>query len=191
MKHFFDVGADAGRTFDEFLLPTDRFNGYKVWCFEPSPHSFAKLLQRIPEFSPRFDIVACNFGLGGSLGSLPCVQRFYQKSDSSGDSFFPDLSNTIAYVPNLVLSYTLLSAMVPLASLLEQHIPASDTVSLKLDCEGSEYSILEHLLHSHRLFQVTEIMVEFHNVFPGWEIKSDSLRERYAQSGKPLIDWIL
>ena len=35
--HFFDIGANIGQTFDDFLTKTTAFDGWDVWCFEPSP----------------------------------------------------------------------------------------------------------------------------------------------------------
>ena len=44
--HFFDVGANVGQTFDDYLTKQPRFDGCHVWCFEPSPRHFVALCRK-------------------------------------------------------------------------------------------------------------------------------------------------
>lgn len=160
MKHFLDVGANNGSTFDRFLCKTQDFDGAKVWCFEPSPRSWATLSEKAHELGYRFDITLCPFGLGGETGVFP----FYQQRESEGDTFIAQPLNFRGEkAVSLGCNYTLQVPMIAAADFIFSHTHADDEITLKLDCEGAEYAILDDLLaFSNVLGRFKRIMVEWH-----------------------------
>jgi FkbM family methyltransferase len=82
-QHFFDVGANNGQTFQDYLAPGSHYDGWKVWCFEPSPRHWEQLIKTVNEYKTRFQIVLCPFGLSDTTDMAP----FYEKGDPRGDSF--------------------------------------------------------------------------------------------------------
>jgi len=62
----------------------------------------------------------------------------------------------------------------------------NDTV-LKIDAQGSEYPLLEHLLDADAMERVTRLLVEWHPV-DGWEARRDRILERLTC---PVEEWEL
>lgn len=189
MKHFLDVGAMRGQTFDWFLLKTHEFDQHKIWCFEPSPRHLSALIDRVRALPRKFaGIVVCPFGLGGQTITVP----FYEKSnDWSGDSFMKDLQGPNGPLINQTSGYELLCYTMKITEFLAQHTQPNDTFTLKLDCEGSEYAILYSLYNSEFMAALDGIYVEFHNTHEGWKATADGIIEMYQAFGKPITPWKL
>ena len=74
MNYFFDIGANIGQTFDWFLAKTNEYDGWTVWCFEPSPRYMAGLICTAARFRSRYRIAFAVSGADGLAG-------FYEKLD--------------------------------------------------------------------------------------------------------------
>ena len=140
MKHFLDVGANIGQTFDDFLLKTTDFDGAHVWCIEASPRHVPALMEKAKQHAQRFKVHVCPFGLADKTSILP----FYQKDDERGDSF-SRLLGSDKWTENLETGYELHIATVSLCEFINFISNEGDEVTIKLDCEGSEYGILADL----------------------------------------------
>lgn len=158
MNHFLDIGANTGQTFDEFLSKDPKYDGWTVWCFEPSPRHLPELMKTAERYRDRYHINICPFGVWSNDG----YGLFRQKDDPRGDSFFPELA-TDHVVNNLDTGYQMIVPQSGIGAILRNY-PDDDIVVVKLDCEGAEYPILEALLKSPELRKVNELYVEFHNV---------------------------
>src|SRR6266700_5424283 len=134
MNHFFDVGANIGQTFDDFLCPTKDFDGWTIWCFEPSPRHLPGLIERVSKERNRFSIKICPFGLWAATA----IVRLFEKNDEQGDSFEEVLNNT----SNLENGYEIHAAVFPLVGFISNVIGENDHATIKLDAEGAEYAIL-------------------------------------------------
>jgi FkbM family methyltransferase len=159
-RHFFDVGANIGQTFDDYLLGTNCYDGWDIWCFEPSPRHVPALMERVHALSDRYKIHVCPFGLSDHTGA----SVFFQKDDPRGDSFEHYLRSDHDTV-NLEHGYVLHSYCAEIAPFILSHTAPEDRIVLKLDCEGSEYCILRSL-YSDELArgQIEEILVEWHTI---------------------------
>jgi FkbM family methyltransferase len=186
-KHFFDIGANDGNTFDYFLLNHPEYFGYNVWCFEPSPKHFIYLLKKARDVSKKFNVIVCPFGVSGNAGILKLNEMI---NNNESDSFFSDIGG----VPDPSPKYQVAAATFPISFLLNKFTKEDDEVVIKLDCEGSEYDIYEELLnHPDLLKRIKIIYNEWH---PNWP-EMDSVRreratkivERLAEHGKELTDW--
>lgn len=188
MKHFFDIGANNGSTFDRFLVKTDEFDGQCVWCFEPSPRSWPDLLKKAEEMSDRFQITLCPFGLGARWGTFP----FYQQTISEGDTFIPEAVDFtgIKAVP-LPVKYAIVAGEVPISAFILSHTWVTDEITLKLDCEGSEYLILNDLLKNRKsLERCKKIFIEWHRVRSiDFVDEQDRFQHAFAELGLPLELW--
>lgn len=143
MNHFFDIGANVGQTFDDFLLKTNEYDGWHVWCFEPSARHIPALLERTAALSDRFTIHVCAFGLSDQTGPF----EFYEKIDPRGDSFEHYLASGSNVTDNVDRKVKHLSFCMNAAEFIEQYIPEGDRIWLKVDAEGSEYRILTAILN--------------------------------------------
>jgi len=137
------VGRDV--TFEQALA---KHFGCKVVLFDPSPtglETMSLLENKIPQF---------NFVPVGLSGSN-CTLRFAPPPDLKEGSWFTDGSTAA----------TIEVPCVDLTTLMKQNV--HDRIDLlKIDIEGAEYDVIDHLL-SHKL-RVRQVLVEFHhNILPG------------------------
>jgi FkbM family methyltransferase len=188
MIHFFDVGANVGQTFDDYLMRRPEFDGAEVWCFEPSPRHLPALMAKAAALANRYKIHVCPFGLRGRSD----IATFFYKDDPRGDSFErfcrADHDQT-----NLDPGFELYVATIAAGDFIEKFIPAGDQVILKLDCEGSEYALLAELLQNPgALSKIRDILVEFHSIpaYPGM-LGRGQLEQAFRAIGKPLHQWML
>jgi FkbM family methyltransferase len=183
-NHFLDIGANIGQTFDWYLSKTPKYDGWHVWCFEPSPRHYEKLVGTKDRFKDRYKIKLCTFGLSDKNG----ISTFYEKADPLADSFLSELRR-----PNDQIienkGDTISVKTVTISNFIEYCTEPNDKIVIKLDCEGSEYSILLELLSNEQLLnRIEKIMVEWHRpVPPGVSI--EDLKERFKLVKLPLEDW--
>lgn len=160
MRHFFDIGSNIGQTFDDYLLKRHDYDGARVWCFEPSPRHVPALMEKAASVAGRFSVVVCPFGFRGQAGAI----QFHQKDDPRGDSFERELASSWQ-THNVATAYELRAAALELGRFILENVPPSDTVTLKLDCEGSEYEILTALAeNADAVARVDHFMVEWHTI---------------------------
>lgn len=155
---FLDIGANVGQTFDDFLSKDPKYDGWDVWCFEPSPRHLSGLMETSSRYRDRYKIHICPFGVSDENGL--CL--LYQKTDPRGDSFHYELEARQG-VKNIEPGY---SIVVPSKGIMEVlDMCYGDETVIKLDCEGSEYQILETMKdHNIGLFGVSDVYVEFHEI---------------------------
>ncbi len=186
MKHFFDVGANIGQTFRDYLNPHPEFDGWDVWCFEPSPRHLGELMGTAKEQSDRYSIHICPFGLGGST----CVRSFHTKDDPRGDSFEESLTSDHE-TKNVCDGFLLHVPAVNAGPFILDHTGFDDEIVLKLDCEGSEYGLLAALLYEpNAMNRIRQIFVEWHRIGTSPAYKADELDELYQKAGKRLEAWM-
>jgi FkbM family methyltransferase len=184
MNHFFDIGTNTGQTFDDFLCKTNDFDDCKIWCFEPSPRHLGALLKKVEEQRTRFKIAVCPFGFFGKAGT----HKFYEKTDGRGDSFCETLTMGYGIVPNADNGYEIVAASQVLSEFIIQHTLPEDRITLKIDCEGGEFSILRDLLaHPDALHRCIKIYVEWHMTEPNDE--AHRLTDALAVAGHPIEQW--
>lgn len=160
--YFFDVGAHTGETFDQYLMLDAKYDGWNVFCFEPSPRNFAQLLAKASEMAGRYNVVICPFGLARNNST----RILYEKRDSSEDAIYEDTWVGERYATNKYTPYNIEVAVVPLSFIL-RCIGRTDRVEVKLDAEGAEYEIIEDLLEEANMESLRKIKVmyvEWHGV---------------------------
>jgi FkbM family methyltransferase len=162
MNHFLDIGANIGQTFDWYLNKTHDYDGWHVWCFEPSPRNLVALIDRAQhgDILHKHKVTICAFGIGGEWKAMP----FFQTTNPVGDSFHKQYRVGAEVSKNLELPYDLVGSTMPLAEFIRRHIPDGEKCVVKLDCEGGEYGALRSLLCSlEQLKKCSKIMVEWHD----------------------------
>ncbi len=164
MKHFFDVGAHIGQTFN-WLPQTAEYDGYHIWCFEPSIRHLGALRQRCLDVKAGhergWEITICPFALSNKTGWT----SFYEKNDHFGDSLFPELYVFNDYVANSPTAPKILCPTINAADFITREIPPIDRIVMKIDAEGSEYDILESVLGSpDASAHIEKFILEFHGI---------------------------
>ena len=159
VKHFLDVGANIGQTFDDFLNKTKDFDGHHVWCFEPSPRHVPDLMAVADKLSQRYKIHICPFGLSDQT----TLAKFYQKDDGRGDSLAQFLYSDHE-AKNIEVGYELCVSVLSITDFLNFNTKPTDDVTIKLDCEGAEYGILSDLfINGGKLVErIEKVYLELH-----------------------------
>jgi len=187
MKHFLDVGANIGQTFEDFLCKTEEFDGAHIWCIEPSPRHLTALMAECAKQSPRFIPHVCPFGISDETTILP----FYQKDDARGDSFCA-LLGSYHWTENIPTGYTLHISVISICDFLNFYTKDGDEVTIKLDCEGSEYAILGKLFMEGARFapRIKQIYLELHTTDHNTPKNAEPLIHGLKQMGITIEKWM-
>jgi FkbM family methyltransferase len=182
VKYFFDVGANVGQTFPDYLMKHPAWRDYHVVCIEPSPRHWPKLLDAADRYAQHFQGVTVI--TAAISGNRPGLVPFYQKTQPLADSLDQTFRTNLSagyelLVPTLGLMQTVLSVA-------KEH---GDEVVIKLDVEGAEYGILSDLLPCVTSSLIKRIFVEWHD--PATVNYEKALRADYARRGVPLEEWLL
>ena len=183
MKHFFDIGANVGQTFDYLATLNRDFREYRFWMFEPSPRHLLGLLAKCESVKDRYDVTVCPFGVGRMSRS----ETFFEKDDVLGDSFHEWHASD--HVPsNRSGSYKVRSAIVSIADVIADCTGPNDEIIMDIDAEGGEFEILDGLMRFPRLScRVREIWVEWHRIDPVAEITPQGFAVWCADRGIVLV----
>jgi FkbM family methyltransferase len=178
VKHFFDIGANIGQTFDYLSTLEKDFTDYRFWAFEASPRHIPALLAKARLMKSRYNITICAFGVGGQDEVLP----FFEKDDVLGDSFEPKTWVTDRHaVENSDTGISLIVPIIGLTGIIKQFTTVGDEILLNIDIEGSEYSMLHSLINDPTaISRVKEMWIEWHGV-PNMEDKI-RVREQVIKS---------
>lgn len=187
MRHFFDIGANIGQTFDDYLLKGDGFDGATIWCFEPSPRHLSQLRERLYDFAidqnHKWKINLCPFGLGERNTWRP----IHEKEDPRGDSFYADLYLGEKHIVDRSdARIGVICPVVDVVDFISGNIIYPDTVAIKIDAEGSEFAILERILGAPDIHRnIEKVIVEWHGIGGEWVKEEDkkSIQQKLRNAG--------
>jgi FkbM family methyltransferase len=169
MNHFFDIGANVGQTFDDYLIKTPDYDGWTIWCFEPSPRHLSQLRCKCEGMavSGRWKIKLCPFGVSDVSGTF----KLYEKEDPRGDSVFPQHTVNGRNITDAEYKVEVMATCIGIVTLLYDINPG-DEIVIKIDAEGSEYPIVKRIIHALRDFsepipKITRMLIEWHGVPDG------------------------
>ena len=187
MKHFLDVGANIGQTFDDFLMKDPAWDGATIWCFEPSPRHVPPLMAKALTLCERYKIHICPFG----LAECTTMATFYQKDDARGDSFAQFLYADHE-TQNLETGYQLDLLVLSVTDFLNAKTKPEDEVTIKLDCEGSEYGILSDLFINGKALapRIKKIYLELHTTEYNHPKNAQALCVGLQRMGIPTEQWM-
>lgn len=159
-------------------------NGSTVYAFEPCPYAYSQLVRHTADLPH----VHCrNQAVGASTGKVRLFRtaNFHQQPDAASisSSLFSDKANIQSdqYVEVEQID------LVPFIKSLNRRIRI-----LKIDIEGSEVPLLEHMLSTHTIDQVDVVFAETHEKrIPSLAQRTERLREVANRRfpGKLFLDW--
>ena len=182
MKHFFDIGANIGQTLDDYILPrVSEFDGWEIFCFEPSVRHLGELRDRCEQLASRHNLTInlCSFGLYDRTGWL----KLHEARDPLADSFFAS--------PGVRKSkLTVLCPVVDVVDFILANVQHPDTVTVKIDAEGSEFPILERILGAPDIWRnIERVLVEWHSTGPDSDDRRHRIEDRLKLVNIPLEEW--
>ncbi len=153
-KVFVDVGAHLGETVRRFYRERPDADEFEIYCFEPDPQTFAKLLANVGAIQN----VHC---LNAALAAKPGAMRLQRGRVNEGEGstlvdgkLTGDLGD--------VVEVRCLAAGDWFASLGNV-----ETLVVKMNVEGAEYEILPALVDSGAMGRIHELYVQLHSLkFP-------------------------
>jgi FkbM family methyltransferase len=155
----FDVGGYQG----DFAAQMRERYGCRVWLFEPVARYHRQCLVR---FGSDPGVTCLAFGLGDREQEL----EMRDDSDASG-AFNPASAGKPAEKVRLR----------PFAAVFAE-TKAAKVDLLKVNIEGGEYDLLEHLLATGLINEVEHLQVQFHDFVPDAAGRRDRLRQRLART---------
>lgn len=151
----FDVGGYVG----DFAHEINEKYGCKVYLFEPHPIFYKTCVER---FKNNENVIPLNYGLSDTEG------EFFLANSVDGSSF----SN-----PNLTNVKGINCKVKEFISVMDD-IDVKEIDLLKLNIEGIEYTLLNHLAENNSLNLIREYQIQFHNFIED----SSSMRESIVES---------
>ncbi|MFL6204871.1 MAG: hypothetical protein ACJ739_05935 [Acidimicrobiales bacterium] len=163
-KVFLDVGGHTGETLAEVMRPRWGFD--RIWSFEPVP-SCVESLRLIAD------------------GRVEIVPAGWWSTTESKQLWNPGgLNASVQYEGE---GPTLTCEFIDAASWLQQHITADDEVWAKLNIEGAEVAVLDHLLDTGTIALIDHLVVHFDIEWTGDQDAAQRVRGRLDASG---VSWI-
>jgi len=179
-----DLAVDCGANVGEMTAVLAE-NGAEVHAFEPNPHAFKVLTQKFARQSNVF----CHHA---AAGSAPGRQPLYLHENSGMDEvLWSNGSSLLPEKPNVDRERQVEVEVIDLAAFLRS-LPGPVKV-LKMDVEGFEVELINHLLDTRAADLVECAFVETHeNKIPELALATEALRKRLAREGKNNfhLDWV-
>ena len=166
---FLDIGAHTGETLRAVMDPRYRFD--RIYCFEP----VAACVQRMRRMRRR-NVTLCPFGLWNETIRMPVYS-----AKTVGASVFRDKVDLPDRRP-------VQCNFVRASDWFRRNLRDGDEVYAKLNCEGSEATILQDLLDSGELSKVSRMLVHFDiRLIPSERHREQSLISAIAALPQPVL----
>lgn len=171
MKYFIDCGGHFGEGLKHFI---DQYNVDKTWrvfTFEPNKESY----EILKNFSYKeIPITVLNSGIWIKNDKLKFNPETCPQGDKTGSgSTFIDQNDWNIKIPgnsgagDFNESYEI--DVIDLSAFLES-LSEPEFVLVKMDIEGSEYTVLRHLIEKRTIQIINDLHCEFHD----WAMKSET-----------------
>lgn len=155
----FDLGGYKGAWANEIL---NKY-GSNIYIFEPYP-TFAEGIKK--KFNNNHKIHVFDFGLSSKTTSLP-----FSVSDDASSLFGQGINSVQIQLKNA-------------AEFIQQNgITKIDL--MKINIEGGEYDLLEHLIETGTINKIDNIQVQFHDfIFPGCKERMKNIQNNLSMTHK-------
>jgi len=165
MRIFLDIGAHVGETLTVAVDPKWGFD--RIYAFEPAPQCWTALEQLADE---RVEVL--RFGLWSQDAEVDLYD-----AGSIGASVFAEKGNS---------SVSTTARMVDAAQWFGANLSSGDEVIAKMNCEGAECEVLDHLVATGEILKLDALLVHFDvRKVPGLEYKERETRKRLERLGVP------
>lgn len=181
MKIFLDLGSHRGQTVEAFYdkqLVEDT-DGFEIYCFEPQ--DFAKDWDKLSDIYP-------------NIMFMKCAAWIYD-----GDIEMSVVNNGID--PDSSISTTIYKRNLKYKDGKKESVPCIDfakwltqfngEIYLKINIEGAEFELLEHLLKTGEIKRIKKVFIEWHDtkVEPVMTEQKNDLIRRIKEAGVEYTNW--
>jgi FkbM family methyltransferase len=170
-KIFFDCGTHLFQGFNQFSQKYSIDQDWECYCFEANPITYQMSKSNYFDLlNQGFDIKHFNVAVTDKRGfvDVNCgVAYFYDESEEG--SFTSQASNILKNPPNpplLCYDENIHKVRsIDFSDFMKQVTSPDDFVLIKMDIEGSEFSVLDKLIYDNNLLYINNIHIEFHEHF--------------------------
>lgn len=195
MKNLFlDIGSHFGQAFGHFCKEMYPLNEFDYILFEPNPNSYNFLLNNIKNIVPD-DEKRCNSikVINSAVYIENTTKKFLfdGKTCQSGTIIKDHFSRNRNEIGNNYIDVN----CIDINNIVEENSLLYKDIIIKLDCECSEYDILESLIKTKNIHKIKKIYCEFHTRFMNSEDKSLYLKREHnivvflKENNIDLINW--
>lgn len=144
-KTFIDLGYNLGQSVDFFTKLIPDSNEYTIYAFEPDSRNNSKFNYSLP----------INYYKQAAWiydGTI----KFYLGNSSFASTINPTKTTNISTNNYIEVD------CIDLSNFIISNFDKQDYIILKVDIEGAEYELLEHLIKTKAIEYVDDLFVEFH-----------------------------
>lgn len=160
MKHFIDCGTNFFHGLNKFNQIYKFDDSWKVDCFEANPYTFQEASKDIPNIT---NMTFVNKAVWTFDGTVEVNINETLPLDNGTNILKNPPARDIVYKREFNWKDKIAIPCVDLAKIVKDS--TAEFVSIKMDVEGAEFEILDHLLKEDCLKKVDHLFVEFHERF--------------------------
>ena len=163
---FIDCGTHFGEGLDEFINKFKIDPSWKVFTFEANPITFDIYKNQYHKKYPWVEAHNLAVSNNDGISSLNIETVAYEGHTGQGTSLI-DIQNWNPHNGVFRNNYMFQTNVkcIDFANFIKTNCSESDFVLVKLDIEGSEYDVLEHLIKTDCLNYIKHLVVEWHADF--------------------------
>lgn len=199
-KIFLDGGTHLGGGLKAISKKEGIDKSWKVYSWEANPHTYNKNLENKKRYE-RFDIKFYNQALSTFTGYLDIMIQ-QQRSKHTGEIVntgqgttilsIDDFKNPEAKADQIIEKMKI--SCIDFAQWIERNTSPEDEIIIKLDIEGAEYDLLEHLIKSHVLPRIKKMYIEWHSYAmknkESLDIRQQQIESVLKENNIKVISWI-
>jgi len=175
------VALDCGANVGAMTAALAR-RGATVHAFKPNPHAFGVLADRFDK-APR--VVCHNAAVGCSAGRMPL---FLHELSDKDEVLYSNGSSLLSDKPNVSPDRSIEVDVVDLAEFIRGL--SSEVAVMKMDIEGAEVVVLDHLLATGTMGLVREAFIETHeDKIPALATATARLKAALAMYPQCRVHW--
>jgi hypothetical protein len=156
MNIFLDLGSHKGEGLLEFLESKIIDDTYDIFCFEASPHlnTFEEIKNKTKHIPGLIDKVKFE---NAAIWIEDDEMTFNDRKDMAGH-----LINSNFNYFQKEEDYNIINVKSINFSNLLKTLPVDSNIVCKMDIEGSEFSVLRHIIDNNTIKLINKIYIEFH-----------------------------
>jgi FkbM family methyltransferase len=188
-KVFIDCGGNKGQGLRAFI---QKYNIDKDWIIEIyEPNPLCNLQENIKDLIPNYNIKIFNCAVFDYTGIVKFSQMLENDEGSSVNSLMSDYVCSDPTHPSYRKHNSIIEVNCKDISDIINSYSSTDYIVVKMDIEGSEFSVLRKTINDNSINKIKELYVEWHTQYLVHEtdITCTKLKNEIIKRGVSLYEW--